>query len=235
MATKKDCRDIWNAFMCEGIVFSEHDIPYCPTTAKDFPLEIISWTEARRLYNSALRRGDKCFKHKAFVCFYLNDYKFDGPGGIWHNPERALIVLQHFAGVITPDFSTYQDFPEPVKIYNTYRMRVFGAWLANKGIEVINNVRWGTLETWWYCFGGLPKNSIYAIGTVGGSPRQLKDRQRFEDGLNELVKRLEPKAIIVYGSAKYPCFDRLAKSGIQIMEYPSETAQVFEERARKHE
>ena len=41
----------------------------------------------------------------------------------------------------TPDFSTYQDFPEPLKVYNTYRMRAFGYWLTKNGIKVINNIR----------------------------------------------------------------------------------------------
>ncbi|MBQ0071809.1 MAG: DUF4417 domain-containing protein [Spirochaetales bacterium] len=55
--------------------------------------------------------------------------------------KSALKILRHFSGVITPDFSTNQDFPEAIKIYATYRMRAFGSWLGCEGIEVINNVR----------------------------------------------------------------------------------------------
>ena len=61
-------------------------------------------------------------------------------------------IIKHFAGIITPDFSTYQDFPEAIKIHNTYRMRLYGYWLGKEGIAVINNVRWGTEETFDYCF-----------------------------------------------------------------------------------
>lgn len=32
-------------------------------------------------------------------------------------------LMQCVVGVITPDFSTWQDDPEPIKLYNTYRMR----------------------------------------------------------------------------------------------------------------
>lgn len=229
-SSRKGCKDIWNAFMCKGTSYSKNDIPFCPTTAKSIPHTIITWDEAKRIYKKALTRGDAEFFYDAFVCWYIDDYKFDGLHGIWHDCKFVLKVLRHFAGAVTPDFSTYQDFPEPIKIYNTYRMRAFGCWLGRNGIKVINNVRWGTPETWRYCFDGIQKNSIVAIGTVGGSPRKLIDRKRFEEGLNELVRVLAPHTIIVYGSANYTCFDKLINQGIKVVSYPSHTASAFERR-----
>lgn len=228
--TRSGCHDIWNAFMCEGAKFSNYDIPFCPTTATTLPERIILWEEAKRLYKNALARKDADFFYDTFVCFYTDDYKFDGVRGIWYNSSYTLRVLRHFAGVITPDFSTYQDFPEPLKIYNTYRMRAFGYWLGKNGISVINNVRWGTPETYRYCFKGIPIYSMIAIGTVGGSPRKLVDRKRFEDGLDELVRVLQPHTIIVYGSANYPCFEKLIDQGIEVVAYPSHTASAFARR-----
>ena len=234
-AIRKGCKDIWNAFMCEGADFTSHsknDIPFCPTTATEIPKDIITWDEAKRLYRNALARKDKHFFCNAFICWFIDDYKFDGPRGAWHDCAFVLNVLRHFAGAITPDFSTYQDFPEPLKIYNTYRMRAFGYWLGKNGIAVINNVRWGSRETWSYCWDGIPQNSIVAIGTIGGSPRKHIDRKRFEEGLEELVRILQPHTIIVYGSANYPCFDRLIDQGIKVIAYPGCTASVFDERRR---
>lgn len=227
---RNGCKDIWNAFMCEGATYSKSDIPFCPTTADSIPTRIIPWDEAKHLYKNAVARKDIDFFYDASVCFYIDDYKFDGPRGIWHDSAFALKVLKHFAGAITPDFSTYQDFPDPIKRFNTYRMRAFGLWLGRNGVKVINNVRWGTAETWIYCFDGIPHNSIVAIGTAGGSPRKLIDRKRFEDGLDELVRVLQPHTIIVYGSANYSCFDKLEAQGIKIVSYPSHTASAFERR-----
>ena len=116
---RNGCRDVWNAYMCEGAAYSGNDIPFCPTTADILPEEIIPWDIAKRIYKNALARDDKNFFCDAFVCFYLDDHKFDGPRGIWHDSSFALRVLSHFAGAVTPDYSTYQDFPEPIKIYNT--------------------------------------------------------------------------------------------------------------------
>ena len=106
-------------------------------------------------------------------------------------------------------------------------MRAYGCWLGHCGIKVINNVRWGTAETWPYCFSGLPKHSILSIGTVAGSPRKIENRPIFNAGLAELVKRLLPHTIITYGSSKYPCFEELKQQGIRVIEYPSRTAQAY--------
>jgi hypothetical protein len=217
--------------MCKGAIFGRNDIPHCPTTATKLPEEVITWEEAKSIYKKELRLKNETFKYNAFVCFYMDDHKFDGARGIWHDSAHALKVLRHFAGVITPDFSTYQDFPEPLKIYNTYRMRVFGYWLGANGISVINNVRWGTPESYRYCFDGIDTNSVVSIGTVGGSPRKYVDRYRFEKGLEELVRVLHPHTIIIYGSANYPCIEKLKEQGITIIAFSSETAKAFERRS----
>lgn len=229
---RKGIKDVWwRPYMVKSAVFSENDIPFCPTTATRNPEAIITYKEAKELYRKELRRGNKRFKHNAFVCFYEDDHKFDSIFGIWFRSNQAYKILKHFAGIITPDFSTYQDFPYPLKLWNTYRMRAYGYWYGTIcGHEVINNVRWGTSETYRYCFDGLPKNSMYCIGTVGGSPHKLIDRKRFEDGLAEMVRQLSPHTIIVYGSANYPCFKELEKQGIRIISFPSQTAQAFERR-----
>ena len=166
----------------------------------------------------------------SYIHFYIDDYKFDGKkSSIWLYPNKALDIIRHFSGIITPDFSTNADFPDPIKRYNTYRMRTFGCWMNQLGIPVINNVRWGTPETWTYCFDGIPKRSIISIGTVGGNPRKLIDRDRFVAGIDKMVEVLEPQIILVYGSAKYPCFEKLKKQGIKIISYPSKTSMAFAE------
>jgi len=221
-------KDIWNAFMADGATFGKHDIPFCPTTATALPNALITWEEAKAIYKKRIARKEYDFTYDAFVCFYIDDYKFDGPRGIWHDWKQALKVLRHFTGAITPDFSTYQDFPEAIKIYATYRMRLYGYWLGRNGIAVINNVRWGTEETFEYCFEGISQNSIVALGTVGGGPRKLIDRDRFEKGINQLVKVLKPQTILVYGAANGNCFEQITNQDVRVVSFPSKTAQVFE-------
>lgn len=219
-------KDIWNGYMAKDAVFSPNDIPFCPTTSSKVPTDIVTWTEAITIYNKEMKRNPE-FAFSAYIAFYEDDYKFDGPNGVWKNSEKLLRIARHFEGVITPDFSTYQDFPDPIKRYATYRMRIIGFWLGKNGISIINNVRWGTPETYQYCFDGIQKNSTVAIGTVGGSPRKLIDRERFNNGINYMVELLRPRNIIVYGSSNYDCFKLLEKDGIQIISYPSKTSRAF--------
>lgn len=230
---RSNIKDLWNSFMLEGADFrqSKYDIPYCPTTAMAVPKKIITFTEAKEIYKR-LYPKNHAFSVNAFVCFYEDDQNFDGKRkGIWSYPANAYNVLKHFEGIITPDFSTYQDFPVSLKVYNTYRMRAFGFWYGNIcHKQVINNVRWGTEESYSYCFDGVPSNSIIAIGTVGGSPKKVIDRKRFESGLFEMERKLKPKIILVYGSSKYHCFDELRKKGIKIVQYSSKTASYYEGR-----
>ena len=223
-------KDIWNAKMCEGACYSKNDIPHCPTIMTDYPTKIITWAEAKNFHNKKIKENKDYFSD-AFVCFYIDDYKFDGlRSSVWSYPLIAYNILRHFRGIITPDFSTYQDFPMPLKIWNTFRMRAFGFWIGKQGLEVINNVRWGTPETYDYCYEGIDINSVVAIGTVGGSPQKLNDRRRFEEGLKELVNRVTPHTIVVYGSSNYKCFEDLKRQGINVISFQSSTAKYFEGR-----
>lgn len=227
---RSSCKDVWNAFMAEGAIFGKHDIPYCPTTAKSIPKDMITWEEARQIYKRHRNNNDYNFFVDAYINWYTDDYKFDNSQGIWACPKKSLEIIKHFAGIITPDFSTYQDFPEPIKLFATYRMRLFGYWSGRERISVINNVRWGTEETYSYCFEGIPVNSIVCIGTVGGGPRKLENRERFEKGLYKMIEVLHPHTILVYGSANGECFEILKKQGINIVSFPSKTARDFERR-----
>lgn len=228
---RKSCKDVFNAFMVKEATFSRNDIPLCPMTASSVPSSLITFSQAKSIHRREIRKNPN-YACDSFVCFYEDDQNFDGKReGIYAHPKRAYEILRHFKGIITPDFSTYQDFPLPLKLYNTYRMRAFGYWygtICKK--QVINNIRWGTEESFSYCFDGIEENSIVAIGTVGGSPRRRIDRERFEKGLFEMVKRLKPWCIVVYGSARYPCFDTLKKSGIRIIPFDSRTASYFKGR-----
>ncbi|MBR6822189.1 MAG: DUF4417 domain-containing protein [Clostridia bacterium] len=189
---------------------------------------------SNRSCNDFLMLQDKNYFYDAFICFYIDDQFFDGQRtSIWTFPWLAIRVIKHFRGIITPDFSTFMDFPEPISVYNTYRMRAFGCWIGREGKEVVNNVRWGLPYTYKYCFDGIPRNSVVAIGTVGGSPKKLEDRERFEEGLFEMVRTIDPHIIIVYGSANYPCFEALREKGIRIIAYQGQTNAAYERRVMK--
>ncbi len=227
---RNGCHDMWNAFMVKDVLFSPgSDMPTCISTDQ-IPLELISYEDAKAVYKRMMQAGNADFHVKAFIHFFIDDQKFDGKrSSIWLYPEEALKVISHFDGIISPDFSTNADFPDPWKRFNTYRMRSFGCWMNQLNIPVINCVRWGTYETWNYCFDGIPKGSTVCIGTVASGIRRLENRPLFDTGLKRMVDIIKPKLIITYGSSNYPCFKELITSGIEVISYESKTSKAFKE------
>lgn len=227
---RKNCHDIWwNAFMVRGAKFcKEYDIPFCPTTATEIPKDIITYSEAKIIYKRELGKGNKNFFVNVFVGTFEDDQNFDGTGGIWFRWKYALRILHHFAGIITPDFSTNRDFPFFLRGWNTYRMRAFGHWYGKLGHQVINNVRWNTQKSWKWCFLGIQKNSIVCVGTVASNLKNVGHRPYFENGLREMIRVLKPKTILVVGSDRYEIFVEIRKMGIEVIPYMSRTNAAFQ-------
>ena len=106
-------------------------------------------------------------------------------------------------------------------------MRALGYWLGKNGIPVINNVRWGNSNTWGYCYDGVDMHSVIAIGSSASNPRLLDNRPLFEEGLIELIHRLKPTTIIVYGSVSNSFFEIIRNEGVQVIAFSSQTNQKF--------
>ena len=70
-------------------------------------------------------------------------------------------------------------------------------------------------------FYGKEKNKTVAVGTHGCIKR-IDDREYFIKGLEELVKQLSPKTIIVYGAAPDEIFKKYTDMGIEIIPFESE-------------
>ncbi len=218
--------DMWNAFMVQGVSFTKHDIPIS-SRSDSIPEQLIGWDEARSIYKKEIKKS-KNFKYPAFIHFYMDDQKFDSKKtSIWTYPYEALKIIIHFQGIISPDFSTYSDFPEPIKIYNTYRMRAFGCFMESEGIPYIHNVRWGTKETWKYCFDGIPVHGVVAVGTVASGLRRKENRKLFEEGFRKMIEIIQPKVIIIYGSSDYDVIKEAESQGITIIAFESKTSLAF--------
>jgi len=203
----RDRRDVWNAGLLHGCRFDgEYDIPTLQA-CNCVPTRLIAFTDA------SIKKADDAYVH-----FYEDDYKFER---IWRNPKRYLPLIQAYGGAIAPDFSVYREMPLLLQMYNIFRSRSIGYWWARNGINVIPNVRWGNERTYSLCFDGLPKNSIVAIGTHG-CVRRIDDRRYFNNSFMEMLDRINPKTVIVYGSASEKLFPPLFVCNIEIICFESE-------------
>lgn len=133
--------------------------------------------------------------HKG-VHFYLYDYMFER---IWNSPRQYFDKLAKFDCVISPDFSLYTDMPIAMQIWNTYRNRLLTQMMQDYGIEVIPTIMWSTPESYDFCFDGMPKHSVLAVETVGCVKDPIA-KKTWHEGMAEAMKRLEPTAIVLYGS-----------------------------------
>lgn len=129
------------------------------------------------------------------VHFFIDDYQFER---IWNDPITNIEKLKAFDCVLTPDFSLYLDMPIAMQIWNVYRSRLIGQMMERQGLKVIPTVSWSTPESFIFCFDGLPEGKTLAISTVGVK-RSDEALLVYRQGVSEMVKRLTPKKIVLYG------------------------------------
>lgn len=131
------------------------------------------------------------------VHFFLYDYKFEK---LWKNPQQYVEMLQAYRGVLTPDFSMYTEMPIAMQLFNTFKNRWCGAYLARQGLRIVPTVNWGTEESFDFCFAGIEKGSVVAVSTymfhAHGNHADQKDL--FMKGYKEMLRQIEPEYVICY-------------------------------------
>ena len=155
-------------------------------------LEPVDYTpKALTGFNYARTKADKADT----IHFFLDDYQFER---VWSAPEVNGELLLNFEAVLTPDFSLYTNMPNAMKIWNIYRSRLLGQFWQYNGMTVIPTVSWSTPDSFTFAFDGLPANSTLAISTIGVHQNE-RAREIWNAGVDELITRLNPKRLIIYG------------------------------------
>lgn len=140
-------------------------------------------------------------KNEKGIHFFIDDYQFNR---LWNAPERYIDMLAEFECVMSPDFSTYTDFPKVIQIYNHYRKHWVGAYLQMHGIDVIPTISWSTPDSFEWCFDGEPEGGVVAVSSVG-CMNSKKRKELFMAGYREMIDRLHPETIIFYGQIPEEC------------------------------
>lgn len=163
-----------------------------------------------------------------FVCFYENDINFRE---ILTNTEEYVDDLKRFPGIVTPDCSLYLDAPLCVQIADIYLNRAVGYYLSRQGLYVVPNIRWGDERTYKsdflgekVAFQGVDKHSIVSIGTYG-QIKSAESKRYFREGLEEMLKELEPEVVLVYGAMPDKIFDGLLDKA-RFIQYPDWTSRM---------
>ena len=208
---RNGCKDVFKAFLVEHATYAGFI---------EFPVIKPCYDVPNRLipFSKCISSKD----HDFWVHFYEDDHLFER---LWNKPKNYLHILKRYNGVILPDWSLYRDMPLVMQLWNIYRSRAIGTWLQANGIKVIPNIRYGDRRTFKICTYGLPKHSVIAIGSHG-TLKNRTDRDIFVKGLDVVVKRLLPVAIVVYGSCPCAIFQKYQEQGIKIYQFESEISKA---------
>lgn len=206
-STRSGCKDVFHAFMVKNATYEgKLEIPrIAPETA--VPEKLIS-------FSKAVSGTD----YDAWVHFYEDDASFER---LWRQPFKYLPILKRYKGVIAPDFSLYRDMPLVMQYWNIYRSHAVAVWLQSEVTPVIANVRWGDERTYEMCCLGVPKNATIAVGSHG-CIKLLQERRFFVSGLDYAVNTLNPKTIVVYGTAPDAIFGKYKHAGIRVLQFDSD-------------
>ena len=143
------------------------------------------------------------------VHFFIDDYQFNR---VWAQPDAYLDRLRRFQAVCFPDFSTYTDFPRAVQIYNHYRKHWLGAYWQDHGITVIPTISWSDYSSFDWCFDGEPVGGMVAVSSVGTQNNPVT-QELFITGYREMMDRLEPSTVIMYGNVPDDCYGNIVRVG----------------------
>ena len=142
-------------------------------------------------FNYALSGNDKT---KGLHCF-LDDYQFER---LWTSPLEYIETIAAYDCFLSPDYSLYLDMPMAMKIWNVYRSRLIGQIMQDAGITVIPTVSWAEESTFSFCFDGIEQGSVVAVSTIGVK-RKASSLSVWTSGMDAMIRKLEPAAILVYG------------------------------------
>lgn len=142
---------------------------------------------------SDTRSHDSEANRKKGVHFFVDDYRFSG---IYNNPSRTLPKYSQYAFLLTPDFSTYADMNMWRQMESVAKNRWVGAYWQKHGLTVVPTISWSTASSFEFCFDGVEKNAIVAIGMIGCK----NNRRGFMRGYDAMLERLNPETVICFGS-----------------------------------
>lgn len=147
-------------------------------------IELISCSDVSKKDDRNLHKG---------VHFFVDDFRFET---IYDHPEKALERYGKYRFLLTPDYSLYAEMDPWRQIESVGKARWVGAkWQAN-GKIVILTVSWGLARSFEFCFDGIQKNSIVAVGMIGCK----RNKADFLKGYYQMLTKIEPEAIICLGN-----------------------------------
>ena len=205
-SARKIPTDVLNARLVRNAEYSQTGLPLFDCS-DSLPTELVSFKNAAQSEDA----------HE-WVHFFEKDDRLEL---IWESPERWADRLNRFKGIISPDLSVYRDDPIYVQAWNTYRNRVLAHYFAEQGFKVIPNIRFGAKNSYTFCFDGVEVSKPVCVSTLGVLTSN-EDRKVFQDGFDEMMVRLSPSTVIVYGQMPAGIFGKYQVAGVPFIHFDTD-------------
>lgn len=98
------------------------------------------------------------------IHFFLYDCCFSG---LWKKLDTRTYEMRDYELLLTPDYSLGVDVPDFCNKRHLYMTRFVGAYWQQCGYNVLPTASWGNVDSFRYCFEGLPEQSLLAVSGMG--------------------------------------------------------------------
>lgn len=121
----------------------------------------------------------------------LDDYAY--------RPEKYADKLSKYICVGELDFSMRVSDPLGVVVANAFRSHTSAFYYQEHGCHILPTMKWSSTQSYEVCFDGYEKGGAVAVSTIG-TLRDERSKMYFKNGFNEMLKRISPDAIALYGT-----------------------------------
>ena len=170
---------------CHNATFSgKYGIPLIKSYTGTIPEEYITFGEINPVGNS-----------HCCVTGFDHDFIIDK---LWDKPESYVATLSRYMCITDPDYSLKANHPLCVQIANTYRSHAIAFYMQEHSVPVLPSMSWSSTQSYEFCFDGHSKGGAVIVSTIG-TLKNEKARMYFRRGFEEMLMRISPDAVILYG------------------------------------
>lgn len=162
----------------------KYDIPLLKPYDGIIPENFITISEAK--YSTDNATGVACFDDDKVLLRLLK------------NPDKYIQYLRNHPCTAEPDFSLKSKDPLSCQIMSIFSAHILASYMENHGIQIIPTMMWSDKRSYEFCFDGHSRGGIVMVSTIG-TLRDERSRMYFKDGFLEMLKRISPEAVILYG------------------------------------
>ena len=178
-----------NMHLSSGITFTDNGIPELSPYYGELPSlnQIYPYTEKKGLIGTG--QG---------LHMFVADYHFANP--LWKRLQYKTMELSKFDLLFAPDYSVFVNPNyKQISIQGIYKSRFIAAYWQQCGFNVVPVASWGDVNSFKWCFEGLPDGGIIAVGNETVQIRDHSSVTLWQWGLHELEIQKKPSMILVYG------------------------------------